>query len=357
MRETYLDGLRGWASLFVLLGHLGPVFLLVGQNFPPIPFFIDARLAVFVFFALSGYVLSIHFYRTGDRVSVVSLALRRYFRLTIPIAASIMIAVIIDRLGLALNQQAGTAAGSPWLSLGFQAPIGLAEAAKFALVDVYRLGVRDALYYNAVLWTMPYEMLGSFLIFGILLATGRSVQVQVTATLSFCIASWWADSFLLPFGFGMALALFRSWYNHRPSFAANGLLLLAMLAVLGGAALRYPVDNTRSLSVYAAAIVAICTCSPQVQRFLDWPISQWLGRISFPLYLVHLFAIYTVGSALYLWLGGGAKVSSWGAAVVAVASVMSALAFAWAFQPVERLSVLAGRTFSQRLLRPRGLLL
>jgi peptidoglycan/LPS O-acetylase OafA/YrhL len=348
MRETYLDGLRGWASLFVVLGHLGPVFLLVDRTFPPLPFFIDARLAVFVFFALSGYVLSISFFLTGDRSGVVSLALRRYLRLTIPIAASILLAVVIDRAGLAQNQPAGIAAGSPWLSLGFSIPIDLTEAARYALFDVYRFGVRDAMYYNAVLWTMPYELLGSFLIFGCLLVTGTTRATQAIAVTAFCALSWWANSYFLAFALGMAVAFLRA--TVLPSSirfgAATGLGVVLILA-----AVRYPVDNLRVLSVFAVLIMASCLLSPAARRFLDLPVSQWLGRISFPLYLTHLFAFYTVGSWLYLWLGDGAKVSPWGAVAVASASLVAALVLARAFYPVERVSVHLGRVFSSWLLR------
>ncbi|MFD4839772.1 acyltransferase family protein [Achromobacter sp. NPDC058515] len=348
MRETYLDGLRGWASLFVLFGHLGPVFLLTGSTFPPIPFFIDARLAVFIFFALSGYVLSINFFHTGDRVSVVSLALRRYLRLTIPIAASLLIAFLVQVSGVAQNQVAGVAADSPWLALGFSVPVGFPELLQFALWDVYRFDPRDAIFYNAALWTMPFELLGSFLIFGCLLVAGTSRLAQATIVCTFCALTWWANSYFLPFALGMAVALLRAAAWPGP---ARGIAAAGLCAVLVLAALRLPEDSIRSLSIFATLILAACMLSPGARRFLDLPISQWLGRISFPLYLTHLFAIYTVGSSLYLWLGDGGKVTAAGALVVAAASTGTALALAAVFLPVESFSVSAGRSFSRYVLR------
>ena len=61
MRIDYLDGVRGWASLMVLLfhafwetfGNVLPVF----RN-PVTAFLLDGHLAVFVFFVLSGDALS-----------------------------------------------------------------------------------------------------------------------------------------------------------------------------------------------------------------------------------------------------------------------------------------------------------
>jgi peptidoglycan/LPS O-acetylase OafA/YrhL len=348
MRETYLDGLRGWASLFVLFGHLGPVFLLTGHTFPPVPFLIDARLAVFVFFALSGYVLSITFFHTGERIEVVSLALRRYLRLTIPIAASLLIAFLVQVSGLAHNQAAGVAADSPWLTLGFSIPVRFPELLQFSLWDVYRFAPRDAIFYNAALWTMPFELLGSFLIFACLLVAGTSRLAQATIVCTFCALTWWASSYFLPFALGMAIALLRAaaWPSLPRGLAGAGLAAVLVLA-----ALRLPEDSIRSLSVFATLILATCMLSPGARRFLDLPISQWLGRISFPLYLTHLFAIYTVGAALYLWLGDGGKITAAGTLVVAAASTAAALALARAFLPVESFSVSAGRSFSRGVLR------
>ncbi|WP_158216669.1 acyltransferase family protein [Achromobacter mucicolens] len=348
MRETYLDGLRGWAALFVVFGHLGPVFLLVDRTFPPLPFFIDARLAVFVFFVLSGYVLSIGFFQTGVRVGVVSLALRRYLRLTIPIAASVLLAVLVARSGLAQNQAAGEAAGSPWLALGFSKPLDLLEAAQFALFNVYSFTPHDGIYYNAVLWTMPFELVGSFLIFACLLIAGASRPSQALIVGAFCIAAWWANSYFLPFALGMAVALSRATVFRGSLRVVAAITLGSVLTV---SALRYPGDGIRVLSIFSALILAACILSPAARRFLDLPISQWLGRLSFPLYLTHLFSIYTVGSWLYLLLGDGGEVSPMGAIAVAAASTFTALVIAAALSPVETFSVSAGRAFSSFAIR------
>ena len=80
-RVTFLDGVRGWASLVVLIGHLSYVAILSTPilefnkdrllidiasydilgflSFVLVRFLTDGHLAVLVFFVLSGYALSI----------------------------------------------------------------------------------------------------------------------------------------------------------------------------------------------------------------------------------------------------------------------------------------------------------
>ncbi len=78
------DALRGIAALMVLCSHTASGVVLLGERPVPIedafgsrggPFLIGIGVGLYLFFPLSGYVLSRPFLRAGRRVS-----LRRYFR-------------------------------------------------------------------------------------------------------------------------------------------------------------------------------------------------------------------------------------------------------------------------------------
>ena len=87
-RVAVLDGIRGWASLAVLLFHVLPETnrgVLPELNSDVVFVLFDGALAVYVFFILSGEALSTGYLRTKDTRVVRSLAARRYFRLTLPI--------------------------------------------------------------------------------------------------------------------------------------------------------------------------------------------------------------------------------------------------------------------------------
>src|ERR1019366_7324910 len=97
-RLVFLDGVRGWASLMVVFSHLLPCFLAITTPFyrhSYLTFLCDGTLAVYIFFVLSGFALSIRFLQTGDARIPVELALRRYPRLTLPIFASCAIAFVL----------------------------------------------------------------------------------------------------------------------------------------------------------------------------------------------------------------------------------------------------------------------
>ena len=111
----YLDGLRGVASLVVYFHHflllVFPPFYFLDMEFlnqapsllkyfatTPLRLLFDGTLAVQIFFIHSGFVLCYHFFYKSKRSenfrydNVVSSAIRRYIRLTIPLAGSILFA-------------------------------------------------------------------------------------------------------------------------------------------------------------------------------------------------------------------------------------------------------------------------
>lgn len=127
----YLEGIRGIAAMVVVASHFVYAFYpqlkgtvnsgaeitsfvaLIGMT--PIGIFHEGRFAVRLFFVLSGVVLSLSFFRTGDREKAVSGAVRRYFRLTIPILAAVLVAYLLHRSGLFFNGRVAASTSNEWL--------------------------------------------------------------------------------------------------------------------------------------------------------------------------------------------------------------------------------------------------
>lgn len=347
MREHYLDGLRGWAALFVVCSHLGPMFLTHGLLNNVFPFFTDGQMAVYVFFVLSGYVLSIGFFRTEQRKTVMTLAIRRYPRLTIPILATSLIALLFMRFGWFSNIPAGQAASSAWLESFYQFEGSLSDALQFGLWDVY-MDYNGRTSYNSALWTMWIEMLGSMMIFGLLLLCGRNRLVQVIVIVAF---AYWAaehNQHLVAFALGMLLARFSA-LGWIPRSNSSGIALLAITLLI--TMVRYLGDSLTVLSYYAAAIVAAVLLSPALQALLSTRLSQWLGRVSFPLYLTHMLIICSLSSAMYLYFGNGNAVSPQEGALIAVVSIAACLCAARLFLPVELAAINVARAFSGLVLQ------
>lgn len=347
MREHHLDGLRGWAALFVVFGHIGPMFLLANQRLEAIPFFWDGQLAVYVFFVLSGFVLSIGHFKEGARSAAILQAVRRYPRLTLPIFASCAIAVALQKLGVMYNIAAGDLVKSEWLESFYRFEMTWTGLFQFAAWDVYARydGTHT---YNAVLWTMPFEMLGSLLIFGLLFLSGKNRICQCISIISFMAWAVLMGSPLFAFGLGMAIA-FASAVGQDLSirFQSNilgGALVVAALTIslhrsLGGGPLQ--------LSLYAAMVVLAVQLSPIFQGFLSTRLSKWLGAVSFPLYLTHLLLICSISSYMVLALADSGTLTPLSRIVIALTTVCIALIVATAFAPVERLAIRASRYLSR----------
>jgi peptidoglycan/LPS O-acetylase OafA/YrhL len=105
-RATYLDGIRGWAAFAVLVYHAS--WNMFGGVLPALQatwlgLLNDGQMAVSIFFVLSGFVLSIGYFRKGGLDPILKLAVQRYPRLTIPIAMAALIAYILMSSGLLYN--------------------------------------------------------------------------------------------------------------------------------------------------------------------------------------------------------------------------------------------------------------
>jgi peptidoglycan/LPS O-acetylase OafA/YrhL len=279
--------------------HDTPLYLIVSGDF-----------AVAIFFVLSGIVLSAKFFRTHDERVVAASAVKRYFRLAIPTLGSVLIAYALLRVGAMHNLAAGTLTSEWWK--GFWQFIPNLKNAIYQ--GTYGVFFTDNTSYNPVLWTMKFELLGSFLVFAMLLLVGR---LQNRWAAYAVLAAFFATSYYLAFVLGVAIC---DYY-----FNGNGLFqrllrqgwwipVLAVSMLLGS----FPVTNTHGTLFAAipphsyivafvhivAAFGTICAVMsiPLLQRVLEARPAQFLGRISYPLYLLHFLVLGSYTSYLFVTL-------------------------------------------------------
>lgn len=128
----YLDGLRGLAAFQVVFHHFILAFypaLFLGAADNPnhmaagweafgsgsfLNLFWDGNFAVCIFFVLSGFVLSHKFFVRKESKIVTESAVKRYFRLAIPVAFSVLVAFLVMKFSLFYNQPAAAISGSGW---------------------------------------------------------------------------------------------------------------------------------------------------------------------------------------------------------------------------------------------------
>jgi len=114
-KVQYLEGLRGIAAMQVVLLHFVSGFMpdTAQHAWPPLHVLYDGHTAVYVFFLISGTVLTPSFARPGAFTSKLA---RRVVRLGIPVAAAAATATALLALFPDAHRQAAVLTGSAWLA-------------------------------------------------------------------------------------------------------------------------------------------------------------------------------------------------------------------------------------------------
>jgi len=326
-RVAALDGLRGFAACIVVVFHY--LYLLYPATIPPyvapdFAWLVDTplgllwngRFAVSVFFVLSGFVIA----GAADRrrewlvVTVIS----RYLRLAVPVLMSVLLAWVLLTLlptaSLDLVQAVGEP--SPWATRTHQGDIpSLGHAVADGLLHNF---VQGGSRFNNVLWTMQIELIGSIGIFMLYAAARGWLRIALLLLIGLAIFRIGRlPGAYMAFVFGALLyeAHIRGWLRVLPP--ALPLLCLIAGLLLGapsqGAADRLGLSGIPFLgeigrpqgwpASFAAALILFSILSLQsLQRPLSGPISRWLGRISFSLYLVHVPLLYTLVAFAFVHL-------------------------------------------------------
>lgn len=370
-----LESLRALAAFQVLLLHMFSAFLpmIVLDEVPAsdlarriheslLFYFYDGYSAVYIFFVLSGYVLTAPFLRDADRPVRVLTA--RWVRLAIPALAACVFAAGVMALLPGAHVAAGTALGSPWLAHNWApdtGPLAFWRDYFTALFVGYQDGtvasfgfrpdwlphIQTA--YVAPLWTIGIEFVGSVLVF-ILAATRRRaprlwLPLIVVATAIFFRTPYFC--FIVGHIAGvMALA---EKPTRMPSWLCIiGILVGVILCVTGenraapgseavctaNVPFMFHCDLILHFQKRIGALVVFLAVV-QWQDARNWlasPFLARLGRISFPVYLVHWPLVF--GPCCVLYLGaialGAPSLAASGAAIIAGIALTIAVAIPFA---------------------------
>jgi len=354
-RLDYLDGLRGWASLMVVLSHLWgqfarhtvDIYSSVGMRLVS-----DGHFAVLIFFVLSGTALSLRFVRQPGPLAPGWLVAARYVRLVVPIAATTLIIFTLMKLHWYGSEEAASAAASPiFLGPRRGMPTTFADALQFSTIDVlFRYDPLRS--FNSSLWTMPVEFLGSILVYALLFAMslrspGRALRMAIGVALGLMLT-----------GVGKPLAacfcggyVVAEMLYGPPRLLAAGAWIGAVLVAAGAAlVVRHgELDDGRG-AVLALGTVMCVGCWPVLRRVLSTRLSRWLGMISFPLYLIHT-AVIECGGQLYVTLLKQGVAVALATHLTVASALLACLLAARLLMPVEHLSIRWSRAVGRFRLR------
>jgi peptidoglycan/LPS O-acetylase OafA/YrhL len=340
-RLRFLDGLRGWAAVVVLLHHVfidglpANAFMADRALWAKV-FFLNGTLAVGVFFVISGFSLSIRYLETGNGGAMGRIAAGRYLRLALPILAICAITYLLLVFGLIPPAAQRPAPLDQFLAF----TPSIERLMSFSLWNVF-VAYSGAETYDPPLWTMTYEFFGSFMVFAVIAALRPSrLRTAMLGMLFVALAA--LQTYFALFVAGILIAdLFPMTGPARTANRAG-----AMLCIVGLLLILLP--HTWFGAVYIGGASCLTAgaifCAP-VRGFFETRLSGFLGWISFPLYLVQAAVIYALaprGLDLLASFGFAPEMQRWilGAALLPIA-IVAAIAFC----PINDFAVTASRRF------------
>jgi peptidoglycan/LPS O-acetylase OafA/YrhL len=320
---AHLEAMRGIAALVVVAAHMVSTFAPEGLyiwNREPWYVLINGPAAVAFFFVLSGYVLTLAPLRTGDTILIVRGVIKRWPRLAAPVLIAVLFSCILWHAGLFWHKEAAVITGSKALAM-FPGEVSLSDqlpdmSFKAALAQgtwrTFFLGER---YFLSPLWTMKFELFGSMVAFALAAAliAIRRRSLQVALLLSAAALLCYRNPIYIAFWLGVLLAWSRtiSDFTIPKLFAIPAALasfyLLGFSPVIPG--YRPPSDFYGWLpvqnfvyihSLASAALLASVAFCPPLRQPLDGIIGRKLGQYSFPVYLLHVLIIMSLGMAVFM---------------------------------------------------------
>jgi peptidoglycan/LPS O-acetylase OafA/YrhL len=311
-RLTSLDAVRGIAACVVVAGHgyftmpdawrasvETSVWSILLQPLH------NGDAAVVVFFVLSGRVLSLP-YIQGKELDYRRYLIRRVCRIYIPFAAAVLLSLFFYCvIGHRRAQIASNWFNTLWPP---HVPNMQSIVGHFLL-----FGTAPAISLNPPMWSLVYEMRIS-LIFPLLVVLARNTRQAMLASITllagaiiglnllgqnthpaqagtFGATLLWTAEYIPCFVTGILLSLHRADLGRSWKALPAGLRVVFGLGVFVIFSIRPSFAHLADDILYivgASAIIVMATESMSLRRMLDARVPQWLGRISYSLYLTHL---------------------------------------------------------------------
>lgn len=285
----YLEGIRGIAALIVVIYHYvlyfyPPLYDTGGMTFKkffnysiyeqllmiaaetPLCLFFHGQASVRLFFVLSAFVLTYKFFKTKNYEYLSAGAIKRYFRLVGPVFFSLLVTFLFINLSLTVDVFIAK-------EFSFQ------QFIKEAVIGVFINGSSA----NPPLWTMPYEFMGSMLVFSI---AALFTKYKKRWIIYLVLIILFHKTHYLAFVFGMMLSdYFTSdlYLKYKMKFSYQKLLIFLLLIAL----FLYTVSGVRQ-QIWGSAIFIFCVLhSDYLQKFFSHNLFLFLGKISFSMYVMH----------------------------------------------------------------------
>jgi peptidoglycan/LPS O-acetylase OafA/YrhL len=317
-RIFVLDALRGLAAFTVIWHHFHFAFATAQSHRWYLRPFTAGHEAVMLFFVLSGYVLSVAVWH-GKQLPYPRYLIRRLTRIYLPYVAAMLISVVVGKHFLFSRLPL-----HPWFYQTWQEPITWRVIAGGFMVEPYPK-------LNTSFWSLQYEMQMS-LIFPLLCRIIAKFRTLGTALLiiglywaSVCVTRYTSDPYFISESleyctfFLMGALIAKSQTIITAKWNQAGITLKVLITATsfalyyhffgflkGRTAFRFgfadSTDVFRSDFVVAMGVIGIivvATSSETMQRLLDQPLFEYLGRVSYSMYLLHSVVLFSFIDMFY----------------------------------------------------------
>ena len=330
---SYLDGIRGVAAFLVFFHHFLLAFygsyytfdlhathihnnleVKYGQSI--FSFLSNGNFCVCIFFVLSGFVLSTKYFRTNDFEVLVSGAMRRFLRLYIPVAFTLVLAFLLMKAKLYYNVQAAHFAMSDWwFGSMWTFPHPFHQLLHCLKVGTMFQGDNSM---DTSLWTMSIELTGSMFVFAFLALT-HGTRHKLGALLVMLLYCKITQQYTLAtFVLGISLNYSQQYFAAHKKYVIT--ILASLLLVVGLLLGSYPTTEVITDTIYghlphivlrfapmyhvigAYFVVLAFVMSRSLQHIISLRFFRFLGYISFSLYLLHPLILGSFSSHVFLKL-------------------------------------------------------
>ena len=309
------ESIRGLACLAVVFSHLSLSFLpylhffdpddqannhfIYSLHHSPFAFWYSGTAAVFVFFVLSGFVLSYAIMKDPKKIKdkIKTMSVKRYPRLMIPALTSCLCIWLVFQF---IHIDSSHANG--WFQAYVTQDFSFKKAIYEGTIGSFFFAESET---NWVLWTMTLELLGSFVLFLLIyLYQYKKILFFIGSILILAlIYAWQGEDFCLGIA-SFVIGIYAYLYGRRLALYAAVLMLIVGLYLAGAHntshsyAWIYAVlgEKTYEYCNFLAGILIVYSIlmSPKLSALLDHKFFIWLGKLSFSVYLLHLLMIYLV---------------------------------------------------------------
>jgi peptidoglycan/LPS O-acetylase OafA/YrhL len=364
-RYGELDALRGIAALSVVLWH----FVCATYTVPDpgtksfvmsLYFLVHGRAAVILFFILSGFVLSLPFFRE-PRPGYGGFVVRRICRVYLPFVALIACTILV-RTFVTLKKVPGL---SDWFNDYCGAPFSL----KTALEHLFLIGNIHVMVYNNPVWSLIHEMRIS-LVFPLLFLFVLRVKPVFSILACFLLSGFallndvygwetsngWQTGYFYTlqvmsfFIVGILLARYKEpfvrWFSALKKWKKVTMFIVS--CILFRFSMEVWLANKKLLLISdwgsvigACGIMVIALGSVKAATLLRKPFFNFFGNISYSLYLNHITMLYLTIFLLHDYLP---------LPVILPVYIASVIVFSFiTWKTIELPSIALGRVLSNKL--------